>query len=40
MANKVIEKMQKGEKAYGIGMSYYADEIIELAGVMGLDFVN
>ena len=40
MANKVIEKMQKGEKAYGIGLSYYADEIIELAGVMGLDFVN
>jgi len=40
MSNKILQKMRDGEKAYGIGMSYYADEIIELAGVMGLDFVN
>ncbi|MFL2762155.1 MAG: HpcH/HpaI aldolase family protein [Dehalococcoidia bacterium] len=40
MSNKIMQKMRVGEKAYGIGMSYYADEIIELAGVMGLDFVN
>ncbi|SVB97465.1 uncharacterized protein METZ01_LOCUS250319 [marine metagenome] len=40
MANKIIEKMEKGEKAVGISLSYYADEMVELAGAMGLDFVN
>ena len=40
MANKIIEKMKKGEKAYGISLSFYADELVELAGVMRLDFVN
>ena len=40
MANKIIEKMDKGEKAVGISLSYYADEMVELAGAMGLDFVN
>ncbi len=38
--NKIIEKMQRGEKAVGIALSFYSDEIIELAGVMGLDFVS
>ena len=40
MGNKIIDKINKGEKAFGIGMSYYSDEIIELAGVMNLDFIN
>ena len=40
MANKIIEKLDKGEKAVGISLSYYADEMVELAGAMGLDFVN
>ena len=39
-ANKIIEKMRLGQKAVGISLSFYADEIIELAGVMGLDFVS
>ena len=38
--NKVVEKMRLGQKAVGISLSFYADEIIELAGVMGLDFVS
>lgn len=38
--NKVIEKMRKGEKALGIALSFYSDEMIELAAVMGLDFVS
>ena len=38
--NKIIEKMRAGQKAVGISLSFYADEIIELAGVMGLDFVS
>ena len=40
MANKIIDKMDKGEKAVGISLSFYADEMVELAGAMGLDFVN
>ena len=40
MANKIIEKMAKGEKAVGISLSFYADEMVELAGAMSLDFVN
>ena len=27
MANKIIEKMDKGEKAVGISLSFYADEM-------------
>ncbi|MDA1229047.1 MAG: aldolase/citrate lyase family protein [Chloroflexi bacterium] len=38
--NKIIEKMRLGQKAVGISLSFYSDEIIELAAVMGLDFVN
>lgn len=38
--NKIVEKMRVGQKAVGISLSFYADEIIELAGVMGLDFVS
>jgi 4-hydroxy-2-oxoheptanedioate aldolase len=39
-ANKVIERMRRGEKALGLSLSFYTDELIELAGLMGLDFVN
>ena len=38
--NKIIEKMRSGQKAVGISLSFYSDEIIELAGAMGLDFVS
>ena len=38
--NKIIEKMRLGQKAVGISLSFYSDEIIELAGVMDLDFVS
>ena len=37
--NKIIEKMKLGQTAVGISLSFYADEIIELAGAMDLDFV-
>jgi len=40
MANKIISNMQEGKKSYGISLSFYADEMVELAGAMGLDFVN
>ena len=40
MANKIIAKMNKGQKALGISLSFYSDELIELAGAMELDFVN
>ena len=40
MANKIIAKMDKGQKALGISLSFYSDELIELAGAMELDFVN
>ena len=38
--NKIIEKMRIGQKAVGISLSFYSDEIIELAGAMNLDFVS
>ena len=40
MTNKIIDKMNNGQKALGISLSFYSDEIIELAGAMELDFVN
>ena len=40
MANKIISNMKEGKKSYGISLSFYADEMVELAGAMGLDFVN
>ena len=40
MANKIIANMKEGKKSYGISLSFYADEMIELAGAMGLDFEN
>ena len=38
--NKIIEKMRKGEKALGLGLKFYSDDLIELAGLMGIDFVS
>ena len=40
MSNKIISNMKEGKKSYGISLSFYADEMVELAGAMGLDFVN
>ena len=38
--NKIIEKMRKGEKALGLSLNFYSDDLIEAAGLMGLDFIN
>jgi 4-hydroxy-2-oxoheptanedioate aldolase len=38
--NKIIEKMRRGERALGLDLSFYTDELIELAGLMGLDYVH
>ncbi len=38
--NKILERIEKGEKALGISMSEPSEELVELAGRMGLDFVN
>ena len=38
--NKIIEKMRKGEKALGLGLGFYSDDMVELAGLTGLDFVS
>ena len=39
-ANKIIEKMRAGEKALGLALNFYSEDLIEVAGLMGLDFVN
>ena len=38
--NRILEKKMAGKKAFGLALSFYSDELIELAGVMGLDFVS
>ena len=38
--NKILERIAKGEKALGLDMSDPSEELIELAGRMGLDFVS
>mgnify|MGYP001208449789 FL=1 len=38
--NKIIEKMRRGERALGLDLNFYSDELIEVAGLMGLDYVN
>ena len=38
--NKILERIKKGEKALGLSMSDPSEELVELAGRMGLDFVN
>ena len=37
---KIKDRMKEGKKAYRIALSFYTDELIELAGAMNLDFVN
>lgn len=38
--NKILEKMRKGERAYGCGLSFPSAHIVELVGSVGLDFVS
>ena len=38
--NKIIEKMRAGEKALGLHLNFYSEDLIEIAGLMGLDLVN
>ena len=38
--NNVVEKMNKGEKAYGMNMIFPSTTIVELAGRAGFDFVT
>ena len=38
-ANKLIERMRKGEKALGMHVTFPDDEIIEVCGRLGLDFI-
>ena len=38
--NKILERIQKGEKALGIAPGITTEVIVELAGRMGLDFVS
>ena len=40
IANKILERISRGEKALGMGMSHPSEELVELAARMGLDFVN
>ena len=38
--NKILERIEKGEKALGLSMNDPSQELVELAGRMGLDFVS
>ena len=38
--NKILEQVRRGEKALGLAMGSYTDELVELCGVVGLDFVS
>ena len=40
ISNKILERISRGEKALGMGMSHPSEELVELAARMGLDFVN
>jgi len=37
--NKILDRISKGEKALGLSMSDPSEELVELAGRIGLDFV-
>ena len=37
--NNILEKMNRGEKAYGLTFIFPSEELIELAGLAGFDFV-
>jgi 4-hydroxy-2-oxoheptanedioate aldolase len=38
--NKILERIKKGEKALGLSLNDPSEELVELAGRMGLDFVD
>ena len=38
--NRILERTSRGEKALGLNMSEPSEELVELAGRMGLDFVH
>jgi 4-hydroxy-2-oxoheptanedioate aldolase len=38
--NKVVEKMKKGEKAYGCNLNFPSTTLVELAGRAGFDFIT
>lgn len=38
--NNILERIKRGEKALGISMNDPSEELVEIAGRMGLDFVN
>lgn len=40
ISNKIIQRMHCGEVALGLEMSFYSDDLVELAGLMGLDYVH
>ncbi len=37
--NKILEKMRRGQKAYGAAMNFPSTNVVELLGYAGLDFV-
>jgi len=39
VSNMLIERMRKGEKALGAHVTFPADEIVEVCGRLGLDFI-
>ena len=40
ITNRILERIRKGEKALGLEMTQPSEELVELAGRMGLDFVS
>ena len=40
ISNKILEQIEQGEKALGLAMTQPSDEQVEMAGRMGLDFVQ
>ena len=40
LRNKALERIRSGEKALGVNMYDPIEELVEMAGRMGLDFVN
>ena len=40
ITNKILERIRAGEKALGLSITQPSEELVELAGRMGLDFVS
>ena len=38
--NKIVQKMRRNEKAYGLSLTFLSTTVMELAGRGGLDFVS